>query len=140
MAEINKDKIEVYAGEIKEAVRLLKECTELVREKFLQDDTLIRSTKYNFVVASQAAIDICYHIVAKKGGRSPKDYAHCFELLDELNILPKETVRKMADMAKFRNLLVHHYIKVDNERVYEKLKDIDVFLEFLGKLGETLLP
>jgi uncharacterized protein YutE (UPF0331/DUF86 family) len=46
----------------------------------------------------------------------------------------------MVDMAKFRNLLIHHYIKVDNERVYEKLNDIDVFLEFLGELGENLLP
>ena len=58
MAEINKDKMKVYAGEIKEAVRLLRECTKVFREKFLQDDILVRSTKYNFVVVSQAAIDI----------------------------------------------------------------------------------
>lgn len=39
-------------------------------------------------------------------------------------------------MAKFRNLLIHLYWEVDNERVYqmlnENLDDIDRFLDAIG--------
>ncbi len=31
----------------------------------------------------------------------------------------------MADMAKFRNFLFHHYIKVNDEKVYDKLREIE---------------
>ncbi len=40
----------------------------------------------------------------------------------------------MADMAKFRNLLIHHYIKVSDERVFDKLKETDCFERFLREI------
>jgi uncharacterized protein YutE (UPF0331/DUF86 family) len=44
----------------------------------------------------------------------------------------------MTTMAKFRNLLVHHYIKVDDKRVYEKLYEIDCFEEFIKDLEKLV--
>lgn len=41
-------------------------------------------------------------------------------------------------MAKFRNLLVHHYIKVDDERVYEKLDEISFFEDFINELAAAI--
>jgi len=42
-------------------------------------------------------------------------------------------------MARFRNLLVHLYWEVNNQRVYEILqKDLDDFDLFLEKLGKYL--
>jgi len=37
------------------------------------------------------------------------------------------------------NLLVHHYKKVDNSRVYDKLKEIDCFERFIKELEALLL-
>jgi uncharacterized protein YutE (UPF0331/DUF86 family) len=38
-------------------------------------------------------------------------------------------------MAGFRSALVYHYIKVDNEQVYDKLKEFDVFERFCIELS-----
>ncbi len=35
--------------------------------------------------------------------------------------MPWEVAREMADMAKFRNLLVHVYWAIDHERLYDAL-------------------
>lgn len=50
----------------------------------------------------------------------------------------EETLRKMATMARFRNLLVHHYVKVDDARVYEQLGKIDAFEVFLCGLARLV--
>jgi len=46
---------------------------------------------------------------------------------------------RLSDMARFRNILVHGYAKVDNlkvlEIVKEELKDIDDFVEEILQWG-----
>ena len=71
------------------------------------------------------------HIVARKGQRAPQDYADCFTILVELNVITSELATPLKKMARFRNLIVHLYWKVDNHRVYEiiqeDLDDLDIF-------------
>jgi uncharacterized protein YutE (UPF0331/DUF86 family) len=54
----------------------------------------------------------------------------------ELGILEENISNQLAQMAKFRNLLIHLYREVDNERVYQilinNLEDIDRFLNNIG--------
>ena len=134
---INIERIKQFAGEIREALSLLKGYSLRGKEEILKDQTILGSTKYNLIVAIQGCIDICNHIVAKRGGRAPQDYGDCFQLLAELSILKKDLSDRLVQMAKFRNLIIHLYWEVDNERVYEilvkNLGDIDEFLVAIGK-------
>jgi len=45
--------------------------------------------------------------------------------------------QNLVNMAKFRNLLVHLYWKVDDERLYQilqsQLPDIDAFIDCIAK-------
>lgn len=63
--------------------------------------------------------------------RAPNDFADAFTSLGEAGVLPKETVPALRDMARFRNLLVHGYADVDDERVVEilrtELDDLETF-------------
>lgn len=131
---IDKEKITRYISEIKSAIETLKTYSELDRQTFLQSPVTIRDSKYCFIIAGQAAIDLCYHLTAKLLKKAPSDYANCFEILAESNAFAKETLMCMAVMAKFRNLLVHHYIKVDDERVYDKLGEIGCFERFIKEI------
>jgi uncharacterized protein YutE (UPF0331/DUF86 family) len=91
------------------------------------------------IVTIQGCIDICNHIVAKKGGRAPQDYGDCFKLMAELGILEENISNQLAQMAKFRNLLMHLYWQVDNERIYEILiKNLDDIEHFLNAIGSFL--
>lgn len=133
---INTERIKQFAGEIKESLLALKDVSSKGKEDLLNNPVLLSSTKYNLIVAIQGCIDICNHIVAKKGGRAPEDYGDCFKLMAELGILGRDFAGRLAQMAKFRNLLIHLYWEVNNERVYqiliENLNDIENFLETIG--------
>ncbi|OFV90290.1 MAG: hypothetical protein A3G76_04750 [Acidobacteria bacterium RIFCSPLOWO2_12_FULL_65_11] len=60
------------------------------------------------------------------GGRhlqkAPEDYAACFGVLREAGLVPAELAERLQQMARFRNLLVHIYWKLDYGQVYEILQ------------------
>jgi len=69
---IDKDKISAYVAEIKTAVETLKGYREIDKETFLASPLIIRDTKYSFIIAGQASIDICYHLTARLLKKAPK--------------------------------------------------------------------
>ena len=137
--KINIERIKQFAGEIKESLSILRGYIPKGKEQILKDSTILGSIKYNLIVTIQGCIDICNHIVAKKGGRAPQDYGDCFKLMAELGILEEDISNQLAQMAKFRNLLIHLYWQVNNERIYEILvKNLDDIEHFLNGIGSFL--
>jgi uncharacterized protein YutE (UPF0331/DUF86 family) len=61
----------------------------------------------------------------------PEEYAGCFSSLEKAGIIPTELSGRLQQMARFRNLLVHVYWKIDYVQVYEiistRLADLRVF-------------
>ena len=106
-------------GAIAAAEHKLRQLGDLAEAQFLSDFRNTESAKYLLVVASEAAIDICNHIVARQEGRAPEDYANCFEVLVELTVLDRQLAGRLQQMARFGNLLLHLYNKVDNRRVHQ---------------------
>jgi uncharacterized protein YutE (UPF0331/DUF86 family) len=128
-------------GNMAEAQRQLRELGRLSETKFLSDFRNTESAKYLLIVATEAAIDICNHIVARSGGKAPQDYADCFAILAELAVVTPDLANRLKNMARFRNLLIHLYWRVDNRRVYEiiqnNLGDLD---EFRQQILAWLVP
>ena len=64
-----------------------------------------------------------------------------FRVLQEVGAFPKDFLPKLIEMARFRNRLVHIYWEVDNEVIYQILKEdisdlekfTEYFTEFLKK-------
>lgn len=127
---LDRDRLRSLLGVISESVRQLDELGRLSEEHFLADFKNTESAKYLLIKATEAAIDTCNHLVARMGGRAPRDYADCFAVLEELDVLPAELTSRLRQMARFRNLLVHMYQEVDDRRVYRILR------ESLGDLEE----
>ena len=140
MPEFNIDRIRELIGEINSSLHKLNRYSQLKEDEFLADVDKVDSAKYNLIVAIEGAIDICNYIVARAGGRAPHDHADCFAILGELDILSPEFVDRLKSMAKFRNLLVHLYWKVDNKKVYQIIqKDIQDIKEYIKKIENFLL-
>lgn len=74
---------------------------------FLADYRNTESAKYLLIVATEAAIDLCNHIVARQGGRAPQDYADCFAILADLKVIKPGLAKRPKQMARFRDLFVH---------------------------------
>jgi uncharacterized protein YutE (UPF0331/DUF86 family) len=132
MPDFNLDRIRNITGEINAAYKKLEKIKKLSKKEFLGSAEKIDSAKYNLIVIMEGACDICNHIAVKAGGQAPKSYSDCFSILEELKLLPPDLSTKLKLMTKFRNLLVHRYWKIDNNRVYDIIKqDIPAVSEFL---------
>ncbi len=72
-------------------------------------------------MATEACLDIANHIISYEGYREPEDNKDVFKVLSENDIIAEDLRDELIKMAKFRNVIVHDYLKVDSEIVYAVL-------------------
>jgi uncharacterized protein YutE (UPF0331/DUF86 family) len=125
-------RVRELVGAMTDALRRLQELGTITESEFLSDFRSTESAKYLFIVVTEAAIDLCNHIVSRQGGRAPESYADCFAVLVDLGLISDELSLRLRQMTRFRNLLVHLYWRVDNRRVYElihtSLGDVEAYI------------
>lgn len=139
MPEFNVDRIRQLLGEINSSLHKLDGYAKLSETSFLSNADKVDSAKYNLIVAIEGAIDVCNHIVARAGGRAPHDHSDCFEVLRELKMLSDDFVDRLKSMAKFRNLLVHLYWKVNDRKVFQIIKtDIQDIKEYMKEVNKLI--
>ncbi len=128
---LNPDLVRARCAEIEESVGRLERFKSLARDEFLSNQDTLDVACYRLLVAIEAALALCYHTTAKRLRRVPEEYAECFAMLHEAGLIPSELASRLQQMAKFRNLLVHMYWKIDYGRVYEviqqNLEDLRAF-------------
>ncbi|MFZ5647480.1 MAG: type VII toxin-antitoxin system HepT family RNase toxin [Bacillota bacterium] len=126
--------------DIERAMALLDRITLMEKEAFLSDQIVISGAKYQLILAIEAAQNICNHLAARVAKEVPDSYADCFRILAENRILSKSLMVKLASMAKFRNLLVHQYGKVDDSTVYSILKsDVRDIISYVEEIKSFLI-
>lgn len=137
MSEVNLDRLRELAGYLRDAVRQLRELGQAPRDRFVADPRTTNSAKYLLIVAAEAALDICNHLAARRGARSPEDYADCMAIMAEIGVVDDELRTRLMRMARFRNLLVHLYARVDDGEVHrvilDDLADLERYLASVGR-------
>ena len=120
-----------------ESLRKLRSLSKLSEDEFLSHYEKIDTSKYNFIVAIEAIIDICNRIISKRKLGFPQDYSDVIKLMSQEGVLEKDLVGRLVEMVKFRNMLVHLYWKIENDRLYQYLKenlgDFEAFKEAIRK-------
>lgn len=136
---LNQDLIRARCQEIEESLDRLGRIKEKSKEVFLRDPDLQDIACYRLLVAIEAALGLCYHVSAKHLKKVPEDYAGCFALLEEAGIIPADLSGSLQRMARFRNLLVHMYWKVDIEKLYDLIRqDLGDLRLFAGTIVKLL--
>jgi uncharacterized protein YutE (UPF0331/DUF86 family) len=122
--------IERRLDELSERLARLEPLKNKSLEEFLQDAYLRDIVERNLEIAAQACIDICHRLIALGNARKPVDYYEAFLIVGEMGILPGDFARRLASMAGFRNILVHEYLQVDWDLVYENLQRLEDLYRF----------
>ena len=94
----------------------------------------------------ETCVDIAGHIISDKKYRIPESYADAFVVLRENGIVDAGICRTMEQIAKFRNVIVHHYDRVDAAIVVgilqKRLQDFDTYkdakVKWLNPSKETV--
>jgi uncharacterized protein YutE (UPF0331/DUF86 family) len=136
---LNKELIQKRCEEIAESLDRLEEIKKVKKDEFLKDRDLLDIACYRLLIAIEASLSLCYHISAKKLKKVPKEYAECFEILSEQKIISNELGNELIKMARFRNMLVHVYWKIDYQIIFDIIQDkLDNLQEFSKKMAELI--
>ncbi|HWB68453.1 MAG TPA: DUF86 domain-containing protein [Solirubrobacterales bacterium] len=88
-------------------------------------------------LAIQTCIDIGTHLISEHELEMPSDYRGVFRALEPLG-LSAELAERLGSAAGLRNVLVHDYLKVDDDLVWGALENLDDLRDFAG-FAATLL-
>ncbi|RJR14947.1 MAG: DUF86 domain-containing protein [Nitrospiraceae bacterium] len=120
---LNPELVRTRCQEIEESLERLEQISNKSREEFLSDRDQQDIASYRLLTAIEAALNLCYHITAKRLKKVPEEYAECFAILSEAGIVPAYLSERLQKTARFRNLLVHMYWKVDYSIVYDIIRN-----------------
>jgi uncharacterized protein YutE (UPF0331/DUF86 family) len=135
---VNAELIRTKATAIRRNIERITRLASLPDEQFWSDERNIETVKLWLIELVQDAADLCNHLAARLAHQVPLSYPECFEVLGDEGILEKSLADSLRAMARFRNLLVHRYWDVDDQRVLQiartQLGDLEQFLEAVGRV------
>ena len=109
-------------SELDEYYNQIREYDEITVGQYSNDWKTQRIIERTLQMMIETCMDIAGHIISDRGCRIPKSYSDTFKVLHEENIVDAKLYGSLEKMAKFRNIVVHHYDKVDAEIVIGILK------------------
>jgi uncharacterized protein YutE (UPF0331/DUF86 family) len=112
-------------------LRLLAECLDELQafrgeaasfSVYRDDVKLRRAVERSLQVAAEISLDIGRRMIAIEGFRYAEDNQDVFRVLAAEHVVSQQLLDALLNIARFRNLIVHDYAKIDDVKVYEILK------------------
>ena len=121
--------------ELERALSVLKKYQARSQKEIETDIGVLYAVEHAFQLAIQNMIDISMHILFELGETKVADYTTALIKLGQYEIVPQEYATKISKMAGFRNVIVHGYIQIDLNRIYDNLQnnleDFEYFIKYL---------
>lgn len=105
------------------------------RSRLRDDFDRLAAVKYLFVTAIEGCIDVAQHLCASEGWGRPEANADAVRELGRNGVVPPAVAETAARAVGFRNVLVHGYAAVDDDRVLAYLEQVDQLTEFVAAVG-----
>ena len=108
------------------------------KEEILQDPYLQDIIERNLEVSAQSVIDIANRIISIEDLEKPQDYYDAIMRLGQAGIIPLKFAQKLAPIAGFRNILVHDYLDIDWDEVYNNLHQLQDLSKFMTQVKQWM--
>ncbi len=134
---IDREIIEAKFDIIENDLRFLEEFKGRTAADLKKNYRDLQAVKYSLLEITEACIDIANYIIAAKGFERSEEYSGMFLMLAKNKIISNELGNKLAEMAKFRNFLIHRYAEVDMKYLVDIIKfhlaDVKYFMKEIKK-------
>lgn len=131
------DKINIRLKAILAYVKRLKKYQGMQAAELRKDRDKAAAVERYLQLTIEAVIDIANLLNAEYRFRQAEDARESIIILGEEKILNKNFSNKFSSVAGFRNILVHDYLKIDYDKVAEKLNqqlgDFEHFCQSVAK-------
>ena len=107
---------------------------KMIPKNELLNDTQIRwSIERGLQLVCETVFDIGSHILVGSFDLSPPNYQDVINMLREKGVISEDLGKKFKGLGGFRNILVHDYLEINSEEIYNKLQnrlgDFDQFVK-----------
>jgi len=83
--------------------------------------------------------DICQHLLAKAKGMVCEGYVDCLVKAGEAGIITTALAQKLRKLADIRNILIHRYWVVDDEKIYtQTMKNKQNLRKFIDQVDSFI--
>ena len=107
--------LDEYLGQI-------REYENITVDAYREDWKTQRIVERTLQMMIETCLDICGHIISDANFSVPQTYADMFRVLAANQILDASRLDAFEKMARFRNIVVHDYERIDPEIVVGILK------------------
>lgn len=138
MTEITKEIVINKLSTLEETLEKLKKYQALSKNEYFTDERNELSVERLLQTGLETVVDIARYLIIENKLQKPGEKNSEFEILANSRIMSEELAIKLTKAKSFRNVLVHDYLDVDPEIVYENLKnnlgDLEQFVQIIGKV------
>jgi uncharacterized protein YutE (UPF0331/DUF86 family) len=135
---VDKNLILIKTDKIKEYLGFLQNLRPYSLNEFKSNPLIFGSSERFLHLAIECAIDIGNHLISDLRLRKPGTNREIFEILNEKGIITDGLRDSLCKMAQFLNILVHDYMKIDREIVFNILqRDLKNLEEFIKAVVES---
>ncbi len=104
-------------------------------EQYLSDWRIYDLADRQLHLALETFLTVGDMVISEFGFAKPDTYADIPRILFENKVIPSLLKDELVDLALFRNVLVHDYLRLDHERVYQHLQnDTKTIEEFIDAI------
>jgi uncharacterized protein YutE (UPF0331/DUF86 family) len=136
---VDKDRIEKYLAEIAAESKNLQDILQLPDESIVKEPNTIRSMKYSIIVIAEAMASALQHILAKSHNVVVEGYTDVFKKSKNFHLVSDELLSRLQPFIGFRNMLVHQYWRVEDQRFIKNLRDgIKDFQSFVKEIRKSV--
>jgi len=126
---VDEERVTRLAGEVLADVARLGQLAGT--PDLLHQNDQLDAVKYRFITAIERCVAIAHHIIASEGWSAPETNSEAMRELGHRGVVDVESATSLARASGFRNLLVHQYGDIDDQRVVEfldRLPDLEQFV------------
>jgi len=130
---VDKDIVLAKSSAVKKHIKRIKDLPFKDFQEFQNNSDYQDILLFNIQLAVQNCIDIAAHMISDENMGIPGSTNEMFYLLEENGYLTRDITEKMVKAVGFRNLIVHEYVNLKLERVYDISKkdihDLEIFIK-----------
>ncbi len=135
---VDRSVFDLRLAKLEQLLENLETLTAIERSDFLADQAVQAQAERWLHLAAECTLDLANHFIADRGWRTPATNRETFQVLAENGVLPEDLAQRMEGWAGFRNILVHLYLEIDQDTVFDILtRDLHELRTCAAKLAEA---
>jgi uncharacterized protein YutE (UPF0331/DUF86 family) len=116
---VDREELTKYIQDLEGYLEHLAELQRYSKPEFLADWRIHDLADRQLHLALETSLTIGEAVISGCGFRRPNTYADIPKILCQNKVIGQQLSDQLVNLARFRNVLVHDYLALDHERVYQ---------------------